>query len=52
MTERCYHCASVAKCLGARKVCRQAFESLQKDPVLSNVVSDEEALKACVAFAG
>lgn len=43
---------SVAKCLGAKKVCRRSFDWLREHSIVSCVVSDSEALKACVGFAG
>ena len=42
---------SVAKCLGAKKVCRRAFDWLSQHPIISLVVSDKEALAACVGVA-
>jgi L-serine/L-threonine ammonia-lyase len=41
----------VAKSLGAKTVARQAFEWSRQHPVQSVVVSDDEAIAACVQFA-
>ena len=43
---------SVAKCLGALRVCKRSYEWLQNDNVISCVVPDKEALKACVHMSG
>ena len=43
---------SVAKCLGALKVCKRSYEWLQSKNVISCVVPDREALNACVFMAG
>jgi L-serine/L-threonine ammonia-lyase len=42
--------ASIATSLGARKVCQQAFDLAQRHPVHSVVVSDLEAVQACMRF--
>lgn len=42
---------SVAKTLGAKRVCEKVFEYSQKLPITSVTVSDEMALKACTRFA-
>lgn len=41
----------MASCLGAKRVCRAAYEWLSKHDIISRVVSDREALSACVAVA-
>ena len=43
---------SVAKSLGALSVSQQLFDSAQKRKILSEVVTDREAVDACVKFAG
>jgi L-serine/L-threonine ammonia-lyase len=42
---------SVATSLGARRVSDRAFEWTRRHPVLSAVVRDEEAVRACLDFA-
>ncbi len=42
---------SIATSLGARQVCRQAFEQSQRLPVRSAVVDDRAAVEAALAFA-
>lgn len=42
--------SSVATSLGARQVCQQAFELSQQRAVVSQVVSDAQALDACERF--
>lgn len=42
---------SVAVTLGARQVARRAFEWTGAHPIVSLLCSDEEALRACAAFA-
>ncbi len=46
------HITSIATSLGAKKVARRAYEWCSSHPVLSQVVSDGEALDACLQFAG
>ena len=41
---------SIATSLGARKVCEQAFEWSQRHRILTEVVSDHEAVSACLRF--
>lgn len=41
---------SIATSLGAKKVCRQALSWAKKHPVHNVVVSDREAVSACVKF--
>ena len=43
---------SIATTLGARTVCREALEAARRHRVTSLVVSDRQALDACIAFAG
>ena len=43
---------SIAKCLGVRRVCKKTYDWLSEHNVLSCVVPDEEALKACIFMAG
>ena len=45
-----YH--SIAICLGIKKVCKKSFEWLSKHQVLSEVVTDKEAVSACLQMAG
>jgi threonine dehydratase len=42
---------SIATSLGARQVCAQAFDWTRRHPVRSVVVSDREAVEACLSFA-
>ena len=42
---------SIATTLGARTVCRQALEAARKHSVTPLVVSDRQALDACISFA-
>jgi L-serine/L-threonine ammonia-lyase len=42
--------SSIATSLGARKVCQQAFDLAQRHPVRSVVVSDLQAVLACLDF--
>lgn len=42
---------SIATSLGAKKVAQQAFEQSQKHEVIPHVVSDREAVEACLQFA-
>lgn len=42
---------SMAKCLGARRVTKRAFEWLTQHPVLSVVIEDKDAVTACLQFA-
>jgi len=42
--------ASIATSLGARKVSRHAFELAASHPIASSVVSDAEAVAACLRF--
>ena len=42
--------SSIATSLGARKVCQQAFDLAQRQPVHSIVVSDLQAVQACLRF--
>lgn len=44
-------CASVARCLGAKRVSKMSFEWLSRHEVISHVVSDSEAVSACVKIA-
>ena len=43
---------SVAKCLGAKRVSQKSFEWLSQHPVVSQVVTDKEAISACINIAG
>ena len=43
---------SIAKCLGARQVCKKSYEWLSQHQIFSEIVPDDEALKACVKFSG
>lgn len=42
--------SSVATSLGARKVCQQAFDLPQRHPIHNVVVSDLQAVQACMGF--
>lgn len=42
--------SSIATSLGARKVCQQAFDLPQRHPIHSVVVSDLQAVQACMDF--
>jgi L-serine/L-threonine ammonia-lyase len=41
---------SIAKSLGAKQICKKAFEWIGKHPIYSHVVSDASALNACKNF--
>ena len=43
---------SAAKCLGARRVCHQAYQWLSQHNIISCVVDDQQAAAACLNFAG
>ena len=43
---------SIAKCLGALRVAKKAYELFCSYPVISVVVSDREAVAGCLGFAG
>ncbi len=43
--------SSIAKCLGAKRVCESAYGWVSKHHIISLVVSDKEALAACVGVA-
>lgn len=43
--------SSVATSLGAKKVARKAFEEAQKKTVSTHIVSDRDAVEACLQFA-
>ena len=43
---------SEAKCLGAKTVCRQAFDYSEEARLISEVVTDLEALEAVELFLG
>ena len=42
---------SIARCLGAKRVCKASYEWLSQHPVISHVLSDTEAVTACVRIA-
>ena len=42
---------SVARCLGAKRVCEMSFHWLSRHPIISHVVSDTAAVSACVKIA-
>ena len=42
---------SVARCLGAKRVCKTSYEWLSRHAVISHVVSDTDAVTACVRIA-
>lgn len=42
---------TIAVTLGAKQICQQAFDWTQKHPVLPQVVTDKEAVDACLKFA-
>jgi L-serine/L-threonine ammonia-lyase len=41
---------TIATTLGAKQICRQAFEWTQKHPVLPQIMSDKSAVNACLQF--
>lgn len=43
--------ASIARCLGAKRVCKSSYEWLSRHQVISYVVSDRDAVSACVKIA-
>ena len=43
---------SVAVCLGVQRVSKRTYKWLSEHNVISCVIPDEEALKACVKIAG
>lgn len=43
---------SEAKCLGAKTVCHQAFEYSQQGNIISELVTDQQALEAVEIFLG
>ena len=43
---------SIARCLGAKRVCERSFQWLSQHPVLTATVTDREAVSACVNIAG
>jgi hypothetical protein len=43
---------SVAKCLGARTVAPHLLEVLPQFNIISEVVTDAQAVKSCIKFAG
>ncbi len=45
------HPHSVAKCLGAKRVSKRSFEWLSQHKIVSRVVTDKQALSACVRIA-
>lgn len=44
-------CFSIARCLGAKRVCKRSFEWLSEHKVISHVISDRDAVSACVQIA-
>ena len=46
----CFSC-SIARCLGAKRVSKASYEWLSKHEVISHVLSDKDALSACVQIA-
>ena len=47
----CFH-FSIAKCLGARRACEEAYNWTTRHKLLSYVVQDQDAVNACLNFAG
>ena len=47
-----YELFSIAKTLGAKRVCKQAYDWISKHKIISRVISDSEAVSACIKFAG
>ena len=47
----CEFC-SIAKTLGAKRVCKRAYDWLSQHEIISRVVSDKEAVSACLKIAG
>ena len=48
---RCSLSCSIARCLGAKKVSQKSYEWLSNHPVTSHVVTDKDAVSACVRLA-
>ena len=46
------HALSVARCLGAKRVCKRSFEWLSQHPIIPHKISDREAIAACIKLAG
>jgi len=44
------HITSIATSLGAKKVAQRAFELRNEHPIISHVVTDQEAIQACDRF--
>ena len=42
---------SIARCLGAKRVSQKSYEWLSNHPVTSHVITDKEAVSACVHLA-
>lgn len=42
---------TIAKTLGAKQICQQAFELSQKHPTFPRLVTDKQAINACLRFA-
>ena len=42
---------SIARCLGAKRVCKRSFEWLSQHEVISYVLTDRDAVAACVGLA-
>ena len=47
----CFIC-SVAKCLGAVRICEKAFAWTMNHNIVSHVVEDKAAVNACLRFLG
>lgn len=43
--------SSVARCLGAKRVSKKSYEWLSEHAVISHVVSDSDAVSACIKIA-
>lgn len=45
------HINTVARSLGAKQICQQAFDWSQKHPTIPQTVTDQQAVQACLRFA-
>lgn len=43
---------SIARCLGAKRVCERSFQWLSQHPIITTTVSDRQAVSACINIAG
>lgn len=47
----CWFVSSIARCLGAKRVSKTSYEWLARHPIISHVISDKDAVSACVKLA-